>query len=35
MCGDSLIGFRVSCNDHRYKFDLEDHGGKWSVKVGD
>jgi hypothetical protein len=26
-------GFQVACNDCRYLFELENHGGIWSVKA--
>ena len=26
-------GYTVYCNNMRYKFELENHGGKWSVKA--
>jgi len=26
-------GYTVYCNDLRYKFELENHGGKWLVKA--
>lgn len=26
-------GYRVACNHGRYVFDVEDHGGKWSVRA--
>jgi hypothetical protein len=26
-------GYTVYCNNNRYKFELENHGGKWSVKA--
>lgn len=26
-------GYEVYCKDGRYKFELENHGGKWSVKA--
>jgi hypothetical protein len=26
-------GFQVACNDYRYLFELENHGGIWSVKA--
>ena len=30
---DRYDGFAVSCNQHRYIFDLENYGGKWLVYV--
>ena len=26
-------GWVVSCNDRQYRYNLEDHGGKWSVEA--
>ena len=26
-------GFTVRCNDLRYKYEIENHGGRWSVKA--
>ena len=26
-------GFDVWCNDNRYHFQIENHGGKWSAKA--
>ena len=26
---------RLRCNDHRYSYDVEDHGGRWKITVKD
>lgn len=26
-------GFSVACNNNRYTFEVENHGGRWSVKA--
>jgi hypothetical protein len=28
-------GYTVTCNNHRYHFTLQNHGGKWSVTSND
>ncbi len=34
VIGNSYRGFRVTCNDYRYIYDVKDVGGTWVVTVG-
>lgn len=27
------VGFDIVCNDYRYKYELEDRGGRWTAKL--
>lgn len=27
------VGFNVTCNGYRYKYEIEDRGGKWRAKL--